>query len=166
MARDRLIDRCGRPADSPTIVGMTSQNTNAAAVRAIYDAFGRGDAPAILDRLADDVRWDADWADNLGQRSPIAHFLPRRGRAEVAEFFTLLSGYTVREFQVLDLLASDRRVSAVVVIDAGMPGGGRYRDEEMHLWTFDADGRVTAVRHYLDTAKHLAAARGEDTTVR
>lgn len=26
--------------------------------RAIYDAFGRGDVPAILDHLADDVEWE------------------------------------------------------------------------------------------------------------
>jgi len=36
----------------------------------------------------------------------------------------------------------------------------------IHLWTFGDDGRVTRLRHNRDTAKHLAAARGEDTTVR
>jgi hypothetical protein len=34
------------------------------------------------------------------------------------------------------------------------------------VWTFDGDGRVVALRHYIDTAKHLTAARGADTTVR
>ena len=34
------------------------------------------------------------------------------------------------------------------------------------VWTFDDDGRVTRFRHYSDTAKHIAATRGEDTTVR
>jgi hypothetical protein len=69
----------------------------------------------------------------------------------------------VHEFAVLDLLAGTGRVAAVVVIDAELPGGGRYRDEEMHLWTFRPDGSIGALRHYIDTAKHLAAARGEDT---
>jgi hypothetical protein len=36
--------------------------------------------------------------------------------------------------------------------------GNRLRDEELHLWTFDDAGRVTALRHYVDTAKHIAAA--------
>jgi len=35
---------------------------------------------------------------------------------------------------------------------------GHYRDEEMHLWTFDANGKVIRLRHYTDTAKHIQAA--------
>jgi hypothetical protein len=31
----------------------------------------------------------------------------------------------------------------------------------MHLFTFNAEGKVTRLRHYTDTAKHIAAARGE-----
>ena len=34
----------------------------------------------------------------------------------------------------------------------------------MHLWTFDGEGKIVAIRHFLDTAKLLAATRGEDTT--
>jgi ketosteroid isomerase-like protein len=45
------------------------------------------------------------------------------------------------------------------VLEANLPawGGGHYRDEEMHLWTFDDEGKVTRLRHYTDTAKHIAA---------
>jgi uncharacterized protein len=50
-------------------------------------------------------------------------------------------------------------VAAEFVIEATPPGGFRYRDEEMHLWTFGPDGKVTRLRHYLDTAKHIKAAR-------
>jgi len=44
-------------------------------------------------------------------------------------------------------------------LEADLPafGGGHYRDEEMHLWTFDDNGKVTRLRHYVDTAKHVAA---------
>jgi hypothetical protein len=31
--------------------------------------------------------------------------------------------------------------------------------------TFGADGKVVALRHFLDTAKLLAATRGDDTTL-
>ena len=37
--------------------------SNAATVQGIYEAFGKGDVPAILDVLADDVEWEA-WEDN------------------------------------------------------------------------------------------------------
>jgi HD-GYP domain-containing protein (c-di-GMP phosphodiesterase class II) len=83
--------------------------------------------------------------------------------AQVTDFFVTLSTYTVHVFQVLRMLVADDAAVAQIVIDASMPGGGRFRDEELHLWTFGADGRIVALRHYIDTAKHLAAARGEDT---
>lgn len=41
---------------------------------------------------------------------------------------------------------------------------GRYRDEQLHLWTYGADGKVVALQHFMDTAKILAATRGADTT--
>jgi hypothetical protein len=53
---------------------------------------------------------------------------------------------------VLDLLASDRQVGAEVRIVTDS-----YTDEELHLWTFGDDGLVTRLRHYVDTAKHIAA---------
>jgi uncharacterized protein len=56
-------------------------------------------------------------------------------------------------------------VVAEVRASFALPGGGRFADEEIHLWTFDDGGRVTRFRHYCDTAKHIAAVGGEDTTV-
>jgi hypothetical protein len=44
------------------------------------------------------------------------------------------------------------------------PAGGRLRDEEVHLWALDDSQQVTRLRHYVDTAKHIAAYAGEDTT--
>jgi hypothetical protein len=61
----------------------------------------------------------------------------------------------------LDLLTSERQVSAQIVIEATLPNGATLRDEEMHLWTFDEAGKVSAFRHYSDTGKHIAAAQGD-----
>lgn len=144
----------------------TSTWANPETVAEIYAAFGRGDVQTILDRLADDVSWDSDWADNTAQHSPIPHFTPRRGHAEVREFFQAVGSGTVHEFRVLDMMSSDQRVGAMVVIDLTLPNGGRLRDEELRLWTFGPHRKIVAMRHYIDTAKHLAAARGEDTTAR
>ena len=129
---------------------------HATTVAEIYAAFGRGDVPAILVRLADDVAWE-QWPDNAAQRAGVAHLAPRRGRAEVAGFFELVGSWTVLDFAVLDVLAGDRQVAAEVRVDFALPGGGRLTDEEMHLWSFDDAGRVVRFRHYVDTAKHIAA---------
>jgi uncharacterized protein len=64
---------------------------------------------------------------------------------------------------VLDLMESDRQVVAEIAIEAATPDGGHFRDEELHLWGFDDDGKIDRMRHYVDTAKHIAAARGEAT---
>jgi uncharacterized protein len=146
---------------------MTSSpvsTSNAATVADVYAAFGRGDVPAILDRLADDVAWE-EWADNFAQRAEVPHLVPRRGPADVAGFFAVLGSCTVLDFAVLDVIGADRQVVAEIRASFALPGGGRFIDEELHLWTFDDAGRVSRFRHYCDTAKHIAAARGEDTTV-
>lgn len=144
----------------------TTTTTNTDTVAAIYEAFGRGDVPHILDQLTNDVLWDADWIDNYPQRAGIEHLSPRRGPAQVAEFFALVGTWQVDDFQVLDLIGSSRQVVAEVRAAFTLPSGGRFVDEELHLWTFNATGKVSRFRHYVDTAKHLeVVAAGRDTVV-
>jgi ketosteroid isomerase-like protein len=131
---------------------------NAATVASIYGAFGRGDVPAILAALSEDVRWE-EWADNRAQTSGVPWLQLRHGKAGALEFFALAGQFKIHEFQVLSLLAGGHQVVAEVVIDATVPTGARYRDEELHLWTFDEAGKVVRLRHYVDTAKQIAAAR-------
>lgn len=143
---------------STTSTAAARTTTNAEIVGAIYEAFGRGDVPAIIERLAPDVRWE-DWADNEAQAADVPWMRARHGRDEVYGFFAEAGKLEITDFQVLDLLASEHQVVAEVVIAANVPAtGGSYRDEELHLWTFDADGLVTRLRHYTDTAKHVAVA--------
>ncbi|MCE5288116.1 MAG: nuclear transport factor 2 family protein [Nocardiaceae bacterium] len=139
---------------------ITTPTDTRSTVEAIYAAFGSGDIPAILDRLAEDVSWDADWADNWAQsRANLSHFRPRRGRAEVGELFAILgAGYTFHEFTVEDVMSNDRRAVAMITIEFTAPDGTRIRDEELHLWTFDEHGQVSSMRHYIDTAKHTGSA--------
>jgi ketosteroid isomerase-like protein len=144
----------------------TSRTDLITVVGEIYAAFGRGDIEAMLAPLADDISWDANWADHFGQRQGLEMFRPRVGKAEVVGFFEMLSTLEVHDFQLLDLLASDHQVVAQIVIEVSYPNGGRFRDEELHLWTFGEDGTIIALRHYVDTAKHIAAAGGEVTTAR
>jgi ketosteroid isomerase-like protein len=135
---------------------------NAATVAAVYEAFGRGDVPAVLERLADDVVWD-DWTDNSAQRAGVPHLRRRQGRDDVAGFFRTIAAWTVLDFAVLDVIGTGRQVAAEVRAAFALPGGARFADEEVHLWTFGEDGRVVRFRHYCDTAKHIAVSEGRDT---
>ena len=127
-------------------------------VKQIYDAFRRGDIPAILDLLADDVEWES-WADHSGLKANIPWFRHRHGKAGAAEFFGFAAQMTIHDFQVLSIMAGGNQVAVEFVIDADVPGGGHFRDEEMHLWTFNDAGKVIRLRHYIDTVKHIEAAR-------
>lgn len=126
-------------------------------VQQIYAAFGRGDVPAILDTLDDEVRWES-WEDNSAQRAGVPWLRGGSGKGAVAEFFGIVGAMKFNDFKVLGMMASDEQVAVEVVLDVTLPSGKRLRDEELHLWTVDANGKVTRMRHYLDTAKHAAAA--------
>jgi len=134
-----------------------------ATIGRLYAAFGTGDIAAILAMVSEDVEWE-QWADSFAQRADVPWMRARSGRAGVEEFFGVVGAFEIVHFEVLDLCASGHQVCAEVVIEAKLPDGGRYRDEELHLWTFDEDGKISRLRHYTDTAKHIAAMRGEDTT--
>jgi ketosteroid isomerase-like protein len=132
---------------------------NLETVKQIYAAFGRGDIPAILNALADNVAWEA-WADNSAAKAGVPWLVPRHGKAGAADFFALIGAtLVVKTFRVLSLMDGGDQVAAEFEIACDVPSsGGYYRDEEMHLWTFDASGKVIRLRHYTDTAKHIRAA--------
>jgi uncharacterized protein len=163
---DRPDGRCASGKRAAGSRAMTTTDTeNVTTITDLYAAFGRGDIPAIVDALAEDVRWE-HWDDNTAQREGVTHLQPRTGRDGVAEFFAVVGGITFNAFEVRGLAAGDGLVVADVLIDVTLATGGRMRDEELHLWRFDADGRICGMRHYVDTAKHIAAERGEDTIAR
>lgn len=135
--------------------------SNLATVQAIYEAFGRGDVPAILDVLADDVEWES-WGDNSAVRAGVPWMAQRSGKDDAAGFFGVVGQMEIRDLQVLSFMEGGNQVAVEFVIEVALPGfgGGTYRDEEIHLWTFDDAGKVVRLRHYTDTAKQIAAFTG------
>ena len=128
---------------------------NLAVVGGIYEAFGRGDIDFILEQVADDCAWES-WLDNHGQKAGIPPMQPRHGRAGVAEFFAYVATMQIQDFQVLDMLASDRQVVVEVQISIALTDGD-VTDEELHLYSLNEDGKISRMRHYVDTAKQIKA---------
>ncbi len=141
-----------------SVMTTTTAGDRAAAVTKIYEAFGRGDVPSILDRIATDCAWES-WSENSAQRAGVPTLQARTGPAGVADFFAAVGELTIHDFRVLDVMAGEFQVAVEVTIDVSTPSGGRYADEELHLWTLDDRGLVTRMRHYVDTAKHIDAFR-------
>ena len=135
--------------------------SNLATVQSIYEAFGKGDVPSILDTLADDVEWES-WSDNSAVKAGVPWMQPLSGKANVAKFFEVAGQMDIKDLQILGFMEGGNQVAVEFVLEAGLPtfGGGHYRDEEVHLWTFNDAGKVTRLRHYTDTAKHIAAFKG------
>jgi ketosteroid isomerase-like protein len=129
---------------------------NLAVVGGVYEAFGRGDIDFILDQVADDCAWES-WLDNHGQKAGIPPMKPRHGRAGVAEFFAYVATMQIQDFHVLDMLASNRQVVVEVQISIALPDGRSFADEELHLYSLNDEGKITRMRHYVDTAKQIKA---------
>lgn len=125
-------------------------------VQAIYAAFARGDIPALLEQLSDDVEWEHDSVDH-----GVPWLKPGRGKPHVASSFaTTGQAFDVKSFEVLNLLAGGDQVVAICRIDAAIRATGKpLRDYEAHVWTFGAAGKVTRFRHVVDTHQHLLASR-------
>jgi len=133
---------------------MGTNNTQT--VQDIYAAFGRGDVPAILARLADDVEWE------YGPRTTDAPWLqPRRGRDAVAGFFEALGLLEITKFNPHTFLESGDTVVALIDLDGTVKATGKSiaDSEEIHIWHFASDGKVARYRHG-DRHLHHTAYKG------
>jgi uncharacterized protein len=131
---------------------------NIATVKDIYAAFGRGDIPAILDRMADDVDWDP--APTSGRDAGVPWLAHRTGPDGVAEFFASLEPLEFPRFEPHTYLANDNQVAAIISLEIRVKASGHtIAEDELHLWSFDDAGRVSGYQHFVDTAKHIEAAR-------
>ena len=118
-------------------------------VQQIYADFGRGDVPAILQRLAEDVEWEYATAAN-----PVPWLQPLKGRTEVPKFFEALSaGMEITRFEVNKILGDADTVVDLVTVEYTARATGRRVQEidEVHIWHFNAAGQVQRFRHRADT---------------
>lgn len=125
-------------------------------VQEIYAAFGQGDIPAVLAALDDGVAWEPGMIDR-----GIPWLKPGQGKAHAAAFFqTVGANLAFSRFEPLTILGDDNQVVAVLAIEATVIPTGKQIVEtaEVHLWSFNRDGKVSAFRHVVDTIQHLAAA--------
>jgi ketosteroid isomerase-like protein len=126
--------------------------TNAGVVQQTYEAIGRGDIPALLDLLADDVRWTFQGPSSI----PFAG--TRRGRESVAEFFSLVGeNLEFQEFEPREFVAqSDTVVVLGFERSIVKPTGRTFEQEWAHVYTL-RNGKVATFLALEDTAAHVVA---------
>lgn len=128
-------------------------------IQQIYAAFGRGDVPAILALLADDVEWEYGTFPN-----PVPWLQPLNGRDQVPKFFeALMSNVEMNAFVPKHILNDGRFVVAVCDAEFTVRATGKrvVEDEEVHLWHLNDRGLVQRFRHRCDTRQQALALQGD-----
>jgi len=113
---------------------------NAQLLQDAYDAFARGDVPAVLQVFADEITW------HVPGRSPLSG--DYKGHEEVVGFFTRsmeLSGGTLR-IAVDEIVAKGERAIALTTVSAER-NGRRWSSPEVHVWRV-VDGRAVEFCEY------------------
>ena len=125
---------------------------NVDVVRRTYEAVGRGDIPAVLDLLTDDVEW------TLQGPSTIPFARTRRGREAVSEFFSSVA--ETLEFQQFEPREFVAQGNTVVVVgyerNLIKPTGRTFEQEWAHVYTL-RDGKIAKFRAFEDTAAYVGA---------
>jgi hypothetical protein len=132
-------------------------SNNANTVREMYEAFGRGDIPAILAKLDENVEWEYGAAPH-----GVPWLEPRRGRNGAGKFFESLAALEFHNFAPKAILEGEKVVVALVDLTFTVKKNGKkvVEQDEAHVWRFNDVGKVVSFRHCADTNQHVQAFRG------
>ena len=130
--------------------------SNRDTVQDIYEAFGRGDISAILDKLADTIEWETQ-----SPVSGVPWLQPRRGKANVAGFFESLAPLKITRFEPHTFFDGGNKIFVLIAFEATNQGKHYSFPNNGHLWQFNSAGKVTRYDHITDTAQMIRMARGE-----
>jgi uncharacterized protein len=113
---------------------MTAQD-NAELIRGGYEAFGKGDIPAVVALWAEDIVW------HIAGRSPLAR--DYTGAEEILGFFGQLQELSGGSFrlELHDVLASEDHVVALVN-EIAVRGDTSMNNPGAHVWHL-RDGKAT-----------------------
>ena len=129
-----------------------SERTNVGVVQQAYESFGRGDIPAVLDLLTDDVEWTLQgpsiipWAGTFRRREGIAEFFSLLG--ETLEFEQFEPRKFVGQGDTVVVLGHERSVVKQT--------GRRYEQEWAHVYNL-RDGKIATGRLFENTAAQVEA---------
>lgn len=131
-----------------------SAEENVKAIATMYEAFGRGDVGAIVERLADE---GLDWgAETTSSGAP--WYGVCRSKAEVEHFFSAFgSTIEVEEFTPFSMAANDDDVFAIVRFRGKSRVSGKPIAMNLHHFFTFRDGKVVFYRGTEDTAQVVSA---------
>ncbi len=122
-------------------------------IHELYAAFGRGDIPAILQRLHPEVLWAANVDYTLPAARRVPCYEAGHGHDFVARYFGLFTrNYEVRDFQIAGVMEGANEAAARLLVDLAIrPTGKTVRGEVIHHYLFDDAGFITRFLDIEDT---------------
>lgn len=123
--------------------------TATAIVKQVYEAFGRGDVPAILNLVADEVDWELVGPTNL----PYAG--RRKNHKEVADFFAAVThSEDIHAFEPREFIEANEHITVLGWEDTTVRDTNKkFESEWVHVFTVK-NGKITRWRGFFNTAAH------------
>ena len=130
--------------------------SNAHTVQRIYEAFGRGDVPAILAELDERIEWETQ-----APVPDVPWLQPRRGKEKIVGFFEAIAPLTITRFEPHTVFDGGSKVFVLIAFEATSHGRHYAFPNNGHLWAFNSVGKVIRFDHVTDTAQMIRLARGD-----
>lgn len=132
----------------------TQEAANTKVVQDAYAAFARGDIPALLGNMSDDIHWRAV----IGAATHVPFSGERRGKAQVAEFFKQVAeSEDFEQFEPREFVAEGDTVVAVGHYRAKAKTSGKTFDSDFVMVFTLKGGKVVTFREFTDSAGINAA---------
>src|SRR5262245_57771251 len=124
-------------------------------VQQLYAIYARRDFDGVLQNCSPDIEWCSGASSD-----DFPAFGPRKGHAEVLDFFQIVSqAVEFSEFTPLEFYSDRDKVFVLGTFTCRMTKGDRkVTSEWLHIFTVQ-DGRVVSFREFLDTARVAEAYR-------
>jgi ketosteroid isomerase-like protein len=131
-----------------------SEAQNTKVVQDAYGAFGRGDIPALLGYMTDDVQW----RPVIGTAKHVPFAGERNGKTAVAEFFKIVGeNEEFHQFEPHEFVAQGDTVVALGHYRATTRATGKTFDSDFVMVFTFRGGKVATFREYTDSAAVNAA---------
>jgi len=137
-----------------------SEHDNLNIVKETYAAYRKRNIPALLNCLADDVKWFS-----IGPPDIIPTAGTRHGRDQVEQYFVALDGMEeADDFEPREFIVEGDKVVAIGDLRRYVPSTASLINSPwIHVFTLN-EGKITEFRSFYDTAAAIAALEG--TTIR